>query len=71
VAEGIETEDQLALLRTLGYDVGQGFLFARPQSPADIEQTLVGGAAPAVQRQGERHPVRPRDLPGGRHDPVA
>lgn len=30
VAEGVETEDQLALLRKIGCDYGQGFLFARP-----------------------------------------
>jgi diguanylate cyclase (GGDEF)-like protein/PAS domain S-box-containing protein len=30
VAEGIETEEQLACLNDLGVDYGQGFLFARP-----------------------------------------
>jgi diguanylate cyclase (GGDEF)-like protein len=30
VAEGIETEEQLACLRELGAELGQGFLFARP-----------------------------------------
>ena len=30
VAEGIETEDQLETIRTLGCDLGQGYLFARP-----------------------------------------
>jgi EAL domain-containing protein (putative c-di-GMP-specific phosphodiesterase class I) len=30
VAEGIETPEQLALLRTLGCDLGQGYLLARP-----------------------------------------
>ncbi|MFI5938264.1 putative bifunctional diguanylate cyclase/phosphodiesterase [Actinoplanes sp. NPDC051494] len=34
VAEGIETEEQLTLLRELGYEYGQGFLFSRPV-PAD------------------------------------
>ncbi|HEX4735237.1 MAG TPA: EAL domain-containing protein [Thermoleophilaceae bacterium] len=32
VAEGIETETQLACLRELGVDYGQGFYFARPGS---------------------------------------
>ncbi len=32
VAEGIETEDVAALLRALGCDVGQGWLFGRPCS---------------------------------------
>ncbi|MFB4205288.1 EAL domain-containing protein [Arhodomonas sp. KWT2] len=34
VAEGIETEAQLAFLRTEGCELGQGFLFARPAEPA-------------------------------------
>lgn len=34
VAEGIETEGQLQLLRTLGCDIGQGYLFA-PAMPVD------------------------------------
>jgi EAL domain-containing protein (putative c-di-GMP-specific phosphodiesterase class I) len=34
VAEGIETEEQRALLQDLGYQYGQGYLFSRPL-PAD------------------------------------
>jgi EAL domain-containing protein (putative c-di-GMP-specific phosphodiesterase class I) len=30
VAEGIETEQQRDLLRNLGYQYGQGYLFSRP-----------------------------------------
>ena len=30
VAEGIENEDQLALIRTLGCEFGQGYLLSRP-----------------------------------------
>lgn len=40
VAEGIETERELAFLRHLNCDEGQGYLFAKPQ-PADIlRQTI-------------------------------
>lgn len=34
VAEGIETEEQHALLREMGYREGQGWLFGRPDTPA-------------------------------------
>ena len=40
VAEGVETEEQLAHLRMLGCDLAQGYYFARPQSAGDIESLL-------------------------------
>jgi EAL domain-containing protein (putative c-di-GMP-specific phosphodiesterase class I) len=40
IAEGIETEDQLTLLRNLGCDYGQGYLLARPQTVEKNEQAL-------------------------------
>ena len=40
VAEGIETPDQLAMLRELGCSMGQGFLFAKP-CPADAASQLI------------------------------
>jgi diguanylate cyclase (GGDEF)-like protein/PAS domain S-box-containing protein len=40
VAEGIESEGQLASVRELGCDVGQGFLFARPAAAAKISRVL-------------------------------
>ena len=47
VAEGIETAGQLAILRELGCDRGQGFLFARPQLPEALGPVLrAGGVAP-------------------------
>ena len=44
VAEGIETEDQRALLVAAGCRLGQGFLFSRPL-PADAFATYLRGAA--------------------------
>jgi EAL domain-containing protein (putative c-di-GMP-specific phosphodiesterase class I) len=48
VAEGVETEEQLALLRVLGCDEYQGFLFARPMDaaavPALLGRTATSGA---------------------------
>ena len=35
-AEGIETIEQLRMLRHLGCDCGQGFLFGRPMHPDDV-----------------------------------
>jgi diguanylate cyclase (GGDEF)-like protein len=37
VGEGIETEAQCDTLRNMSCDIGQGFLFAQPMSPQDIE----------------------------------
>lgn len=37
VAEGVETTDQLAFLKALGCDQGQGYLFARPLPPTEFE----------------------------------
>ncbi|HEX3317369.1 MAG TPA: EAL domain-containing protein [Solirubrobacteraceae bacterium] len=41
VAEGVERAEQLALLRTLGCDMAQGFYFGRPQPPEAAEATAL------------------------------
>jgi diguanylate cyclase (GGDEF)-like protein len=43
IAEGIETEEQLAILRNLGCEYGQGYLFAKPQTKENIERSLYEG----------------------------
>lgn len=40
IAEGIETGKQLALLRTLGCQAGQGFLFSQPLDPPGAEKLM-------------------------------
>jgi diguanylate cyclase (GGDEF)-like protein/PAS domain S-box-containing protein len=40
VAEGIETDTQWSTMRDLGYDYGQGFLFARPAAAVQIDQLM-------------------------------
>ena len=40
VAEGVETEDQLGMLRAAGCGYGQGFLFSRPLWPGAVERLL-------------------------------
>jgi len=43
LAEGVETAQQLARLRELGCDEGQGYLFARPASPEALTELLRKG----------------------------
>jgi EAL domain-containing protein (putative c-di-GMP-specific phosphodiesterase class I) len=43
-AEGVETAEQLAMLRAEGYDEVQGFLFSRPV-PAPAARQLIARAA--------------------------
>ena len=43
VAEGIESDEQLRSMRMLGCDLAQGFMFARPAPPAEMERLLFGG----------------------------
>ena len=40
IAEGIETESQLAVLQNLGCDYGQGFLLAKPKPREETEKLL-------------------------------
>ena len=40
IAEGIESDAQLTSLRELGCDLAQGFLFARPAPPEEIDRLL-------------------------------
>jgi diguanylate cyclase (GGDEF)-like protein len=48
VAEGVEREEQAELLRTLGCERAQGFLYARPAPADDIAALLAGTARDAV-----------------------
>lgn len=42
VAEGIETAEQLTLVRELGFDRAQGYLISKALPPADFEARLAG-----------------------------
>jgi EAL domain-containing protein (putative c-di-GMP-specific phosphodiesterase class I) len=45
VAEGIEREEQAAQLRLVGCQIGQGYLYGRPQPLDDVLRTLETGPA--------------------------
>jgi diguanylate cyclase (GGDEF)-like protein len=47
VAEGIETEAQADVIRELGCDKGQGYLFSRPLMADDVAPWLVAQASPS------------------------
>lgn len=51
VAEGVEDTATLELLRGLGCDVAQGFLFARPGPAERIRREISGG--PALTPEGQ------------------
>jgi diguanylate cyclase (GGDEF)-like protein len=60
IAEGVETEEQLAKLKSLGCQYGQGFLFSRPVSKESAEELLrkkahwgMGGAVSAEAQHHE------------------
>jgi EAL domain-containing protein (putative c-di-GMP-specific phosphodiesterase class I) len=53
VAEGVETEEQRALLAAMGCDICQGWLFGKPVSATDFEERLSEGwRAVSADRQG-------------------
>ncbi|MGB5365477.1 MAG: EAL domain-containing protein [Polyangiales bacterium] len=41
IAEGVETSGQLAYMQEHGCDIAQGYLYARPESPADLTPWLM------------------------------
>jgi EAL domain-containing protein (putative c-di-GMP-specific phosphodiesterase class I) len=49
VAEGVETIQQVELLKSFGCDYAQGYFFSKPLAPAGIEQTLNASEADAYR----------------------
>jgi EAL domain-containing protein (putative c-di-GMP-specific phosphodiesterase class I) len=50
IAEGVETQEQLDLLKKIQCDYGQGYLFARPMPVAEFEDFLVRAVVqPAIK----------------------
>jgi diguanylate cyclase (GGDEF)-like protein/PAS domain S-box-containing protein len=61
VAQGVESEAQVSLLRSLGCDEVQGFLWSPPLAAKECERLLAGGALPvaSLKRGGAgRHAAR-------------
>jgi sensor c-di-GMP phosphodiesterase-like protein len=52
-AEGVETEEQLAFLRSLSCDLAQGFHFGRPMPAVDFAALLRAGPAMHARRDGD------------------
>jgi diguanylate cyclase (GGDEF)-like protein/PAS domain S-box-containing protein len=52
VAEGVETTDQVAELKMLGCQVGQGFYFSRPLRAEEFDELLTRHFAPAAGPAG-------------------
>lgn len=56
VAEGIETREQYRVLQALGCHYGQGYLFARPLSPPQVERFIL--AKTVSSPAPNRHPLQ-------------
>jgi predicted signal transduction protein with EAL and GGDEF domain len=56
-AEGIEVPEQAEILRALGCQFAQGYLYARPAAAADVEHLL----GPAASTDRSRHRGSARD----------
>ena len=72
IAEGIETEDQLALVRAAGCTHGQGFLFGRPCLTSELDFMPFGDGKERITAVHEQNKSTPRqkcqaggDLPAG------
>jgi predicted signal transduction protein with EAL and GGDEF domain len=75
LVEGIETEEQRALVRLAGCDEMQGYLFARPAPPEEIDRLLVrqnaqrnpapvGRSKAAFHRRDAQAPARSSAIAG-------
>ena len=53
LAEGVETAEQLSLLRSLSCDDAQGYLYSRPLIPADASKLLRRGGTVETMLAGE------------------
>jgi EAL domain-containing protein (putative c-di-GMP-specific phosphodiesterase class I) len=59
VAEGVETDDQLNLLRKLDCENGPGYLFSTPLDVKDVDQFIVGSQPKVEEWHGEIQVLEP------------
>ena len=57
IAEGVETEEQLNALKTLGCDIVQGYYFSRPVPPCEYERFME-----EKKRQADKGKAGPEDI---------
>jgi diguanylate cyclase (GGDEF)-like protein len=69
IAEGIETPSQLAVLRNLGCDFGQGFLLAKPKTKEEAERILYE-SPDWINDRGEVSPEKQEHETAEEHLPV-
>jgi diguanylate cyclase (GGDEF)-like protein len=65
IAEGVETEGQLAHLRELGCELFQGFLFSQALPPAEFAELLVRDATTQSKTQGSTRTTAKPELAFG------
>ncbi len=65
VAEGIENQEQMEMLKKIGCEMGQGYLFSRPGDAETIQQLLMGhqSAHSALEKAPTRKPSAAAALP--------
>jgi len=62
VAEGVETADDAAYLRSIGCEYGQGFYYGEPMSAKDVGSLLAALASHRKRKQRERSKAGQGDL---------
>ncbi len=62
IAEGVETEEQLRLLKNLECNYVQGYIFAKPMPENKFKELLMSPDPSIVEKYGGRLPSKPSDF---------